>query len=350
MGRGPDSSRLRIRLRGVCQRALTGRDGFRETPAWRHPESIYDRALAASRDQRGRPVPRPRAAALVAAQRARGADARHERYEVVLVHDYDDPRFVDLLDRHPLVGSGAAAADADRARDRKPGATAQHRLARGARQLVAFTDDDCRPDTGWLRRCSTRRRAGGDRPGSDPPRPARVRVIAAPHYRSLRVDPPNLFAQTCNIAYPRALLERLGGFDEAMPCARRRGHRSGAARAGGGRRADRRARGAGLPRGRGVLLRGGAAEPKWQHLSRVSASTRSCATSCRWASSGARLTRSLRARARRARLARRRRLAAAPHAALLAAGAQQAWPTPSARGWPARSSSPARSLSTSPRC
>src|SRR5205085_1449093 len=29
-------------------------------------------------------------------------------------------------------------------------------------------------------------------------------------------EPPNQYLQTCNILYPRALLERLGGFDEAF--------------------------------------------------------------------------------------------------------------------------------------
>jgi GT2 family glycosyltransferase len=34
--------------------------------------------------------------------------------------------------------------------------------------------------------------------------------------RTISVTPPDQFAQTCNIAYPRALLEALGGFDEAL--------------------------------------------------------------------------------------------------------------------------------------
>src|SRR5439155_794629 len=41
----------------------------------------------------------------------------------------------------------------------------------------------------------------------------------APHARSQEVTPPTPFAQTCNIAYPRALLEQVGGFDEALPLA-----------------------------------------------------------------------------------------------------------------------------------
>jgi GT2 family glycosyltransferase len=50
--------------------------------------------------------------------------------------------------------------------------------------------------------------------GATRPDPFENAVATATHYRSLHVDPPNLFAQTCNIAYPKPLLERLEGFDE----------------------------------------------------------------------------------------------------------------------------------------
>ncbi len=52
--------------------------------------------------------------------------------------------------------------------------------------------------------------------GRTRPEPLEIRVFAAPHHRSLHIDPPGEFAQTCNIAYPRELLERLGGFDETL--------------------------------------------------------------------------------------------------------------------------------------
>jgi GT2 family glycosyltransferase len=39
----------------------------------------------------------------------------------------------------------------------------------------------------------------------------------APYARTLRVDPPAPYAQCANIAYPRELLERIGGFDERTP-------------------------------------------------------------------------------------------------------------------------------------
>jgi len=33
----------------------------------------------------------------------------------------------------------------------------------------------------------------------------------------MEVDPPSAFAETCNIVYPRALLEAIDGFDEGFP-------------------------------------------------------------------------------------------------------------------------------------
>jgi GT2 family glycosyltransferase len=142
-----------------------------------------------------------------------------DRYEVVLVHDYDDSRYLDLLDRHPLAESGRL-----RSVPIEPGTGSPSRQRnigwREARAgLVAFTDDDCRPDPGWLEGLLDGAAAAPEAivQGATRPDPLERAVMAAPHYRTLWVDPPNLYAQTCNIAYPRALLERLGGFDEGMP-------------------------------------------------------------------------------------------------------------------------------------
>ena len=53
--------------------------------------------------------------------------------------------------------------------------------------------------------------------GTTRPDPFEVASLASPHARSLWVTPPDDFAQTCNIAYPVAVLEGVGGFDEALP-------------------------------------------------------------------------------------------------------------------------------------
>ncbi len=141
------------------------------------------------------------------------------RYEVVLVHDYDDPRFVDLLDRHPLADAGRLRTirldGCGPARKRNVG------WQEAGADLIAFTDDDCRPDPGWL---SELLRVAATAPqaivqGTTRPDPLERAVMAAPHYRTVRVDPPHIFANTCNIAYPRPLIERVGGFDESLPAA-----------------------------------------------------------------------------------------------------------------------------------
>ena len=96
--------------------------------------------------------------------------------------------------RQRNIGWRAARAPLDRLhRRRLPPET---RLAR--RSLLAVA----RPTPGPMRA------------GSDPPRPARARSAR----RAARADPVHrsgrTVRQTCNILYPRALLERLDGFDE----------------------------------------------------------------------------------------------------------------------------------------
>lgn len=81
--------------------------------------------------------------------------------------------------------------------------------------LVAFTDDDCRPDPGWAAALVA---AAGGRPeafvqGRTEPDPGEKRDLwGFAHTQWIARDSP--WHETCNIAYPRALLERLGGFDE----------------------------------------------------------------------------------------------------------------------------------------
>ena len=80
--------------------------------------------------------------------------------------------------------------------------------------LVAFTDDDCRPGADWLERLLAAS-AGDDcflqgRTDPDPDERARLHGLATT--QSIVAASP--WYQTCNIAYPRALLERVNGFDE----------------------------------------------------------------------------------------------------------------------------------------
>lgn len=86
------------------------------------------------------------------------------------------------------------------------------RLAAG--RLVAFTDDDCRPTEGWLEALVAA--ADGELTvvqGRTEPDPDEIHLLHG-LARSVRVDGPSPWYETCNIAYPRSLLAQLAGFDE----------------------------------------------------------------------------------------------------------------------------------------
>ena len=116
-------------------------------------------------------------------------------------------RGVDGLELRPLrhePGRGPAAA-------RNAGWHAAH----GA--LVAFLDDDVVTEPGWARALlDAHRRAPAaviqGRTDPDPEELARAGV----YRRSRAVTGPDASYPACNIAYPRELLERLGGFHEGF--------------------------------------------------------------------------------------------------------------------------------------
>ena len=98
-----------------------------------------------------------------------------------------------------------------------PGAARNAGWREARAPLVAFTDDDCTPARGWL---AALVQAHGQRPGAvlqgrTQPHPDEVARQDA-FSRSQLVTSLSPHFQTCNIAYPRELLERLGGFDESF--------------------------------------------------------------------------------------------------------------------------------------
>lgn len=132
-------------------------------------------------------------------------------FEVVVVRDHD--------------ASGQAAPPPDGVAVREltctqPGvATKRNEGWRAARApLVAFLDDDCRPAPGWLENLVAAA-AGSDAAkviqGRTEPDPDELHLLYG-LARSVRIEAPTPWYETCNIAYPRALLEALGGFDESF--------------------------------------------------------------------------------------------------------------------------------------
>jgi GT2 family glycosyltransferase len=161
---------------------------------------------------------RDRSARLAAALEAlRGQTIDAERFEIVVVDDGSSDGTRELLgrlpaDRHPglrairLSGNGPAAAR-----------NAGWRAARAP--LVAFTDDDCEPTPTWLEailRAASESR-GAIVQGRTTPIPRESQLLSRPFARTRRIEGPSPWFATCNIAYPRELLERLEGFDELFP-------------------------------------------------------------------------------------------------------------------------------------
>jgi glycosyltransferase involved in cell wall biosynthesis len=136
------------------------------------------------------------------------------RYEVIVVDDASDD------------GDTPALLEADQRRDglelrviRRPSGGSPGmarndgwRAARG--KLIAFTDDDCVATPGWLAAgigmCT--RHPGAIVQGRTDANPAEL-DREGPFSRTLRIQALGPYYQTCNIFYPRAVLEDLRGFD-----------------------------------------------------------------------------------------------------------------------------------------
>ena len=137
-------------------------------------------------------------------------------WEVVVVHDYDPATAERVIGRHPLSESGTLRTIAIPAGSGSPARQRNLGWRAAAGDLIAFTDDDCRPEPQWLERlvAAAREAPRGIVQGATRPDPQERGVLAAPHVRTMWIDPVGPYAQTCNILYPRELLERLDGFDE----------------------------------------------------------------------------------------------------------------------------------------
>ena len=136
-----------------------------------------------------------------------------EPWELLIVHDYDPAPAERVIHRHPLTTAGVVRAiegEGGPGRRRNVG----WRASRG--ELIAFIDDDCRAERDWLERlvAAARQHPADVIQGRTRPDPFEEPVLKAPHVRTLNIEPVNAYRETCNILYPRELLERLGGFDE----------------------------------------------------------------------------------------------------------------------------------------
>jgi hypothetical protein len=131
-----------------------------------------------------------------------------DRYEVIIVDDgsaspvrLPDVAFPARMIRH--------------ASSRGPAAARNSGWQAAAAELVAFVDDDCVADERWLEALLRAAAPGAVVQGRVTPMPEQADQLR-PLSHTLEVEGVSQLFVSANIAYPRALLERLAGFDETF--------------------------------------------------------------------------------------------------------------------------------------
>ena len=131
-------------------------------------------------------------------------------FELVVVDDGSTDGTAALLEAH------GAARVLRHERPRGPATARDEGWRSAGGSLIAFTDDDCVPSPGWV---AALKRAVHADPGAAVmgrtlPDPGARR---SPFTRTVLIERAGPPYETCNILYPRELLERIGGFDRSFP-------------------------------------------------------------------------------------------------------------------------------------
>lgn len=128
-------------------------------------------------------------------------------FEVIVVDDASDDQTPAIL--AAWAGEGRTALRLDVSGGSYGARNLGWQRARG--EIVAFTDDDCLPEPGWLQSLERALRdpevVGAQ--GVTLARPGKI----TPFTHQIEQRRPGPPYRTCNIAYRRSLLERLGGFE-----------------------------------------------------------------------------------------------------------------------------------------
>lgn len=141
-----------------------------------------------------------------------GQTVGRDSFEVVVINDGSTDSTARLID-------GRADLVITHERATGPAIARQAGWKAAAGDLIAFTDDDCRPEPDWLEHALAAHRHAPHSivQGQTRPDPAEDSVIDEPLARSIRVNDLGPFFQTCNVFYPRELLEAVDGFDPTIP-------------------------------------------------------------------------------------------------------------------------------------
>lgn len=136
-----------------------------------------------------------------------------ESFEVVVVDDGSTDGTDELLASQ--LERGGMALTVIRLEGEGPAAARNTAWSVARAPLVAFTDDDCIAAPGWLDAglAAARTHPGAILQGRTEPRPDQLH-LRSPFSRTQEIHAAGPLYETCNIFYPRSLLEDLGGFAE----------------------------------------------------------------------------------------------------------------------------------------
>ena len=149
---------------------------------------------------------------LLASLRAQSLSA--DAFEVVVVDDGSGPETRAAIESEAS-RPGVSVRTVRHETPRGPGAGRNSGWRAARAPFVAFTDDDCVAGSEWLTAALAVSAADPEaiiqgRTQPDPTELVNDGVLS----RTIRVERLGPHYETCNILYPRALLESLGGFDE----------------------------------------------------------------------------------------------------------------------------------------
>jgi len=135
-----------------------------------------------------------------------------DRYEIIVVHNHT-PDGTDAM-----VAEAAAASRVPihyfRTAFRRPGASRQYGAERARGDILAFIDDDCQATPGWMAAgVAGLRRGFALVQGRTVPDPAQPRRLLE---KTVQVEGPSMFFETCNIFYDAEAFRAVGGFPEGF--------------------------------------------------------------------------------------------------------------------------------------